>query len=358
MVKQTAGHGMGSNWGDSPMPLGPAVMEDNPAVESFARIEFRSGSMRHDENVFNEFIWFVDPAFMDMFSFKVLYGNSGALKNKNQIILGKSTAEKLFGNVNPVGEPLSIKFSNETKEEFVVGGVLESLPGNSSIRFDNLMSIKVFEDLKITDATDWSFFSDATLIMLKEGHTISEVSRGMEKYKALQNQANVDWPIQEFKFYLLNGLSRMNNEIDGEISMGAHPAGMITLGVISFMLLLLACFNYMNVAVATVTTRLKEIGIRKVVGGRKNEIIMQFLIENLVLCIASVVGGVLLAYLFFMPGLNSLFPITVTFESGSVTALLIFLASILFFVGLVSGAYPAVYVSSFQPAQILRGKEK
>ncbi len=358
IVKQNEGHDMGSNWGDSPMLLGPTLLEDNPAIESFTRIEYGSGSFRYNEIVFNESIWFVDPDYMTMFDFEVLYGNPLALENKNEIIITKAMSDKFFGNRNPIGEIFSIKFTNEVKEEFVVGAVLQTLPGNSGIRFDNLISLEAFHDLKLKDANDWEYFTDATFIMLKEGHNVSEVAGHMDKYKTIQSKANIDWPIQDFKFYSLNGLSGKSFEIDSEVSQGAHPAGLITLAVISLLLLLLACFNYMNVAVATVTTRLKEIGIRKVVGGRKKEIIMQFLTENLVLCGAAVLLGTILAYLFLMPGLNSLFPISVSFSSASASSLLIFFVSILIFVGLISGVYPALYIASFQPVQILRGKEK
>lgn len=355
---KNSGDNNSDNWSDSPIPLAPALMEDNPSIESYTRVEFEQGAMRYNETVFNESIWFVDPSFLDIFSFPLLYGNIKTLNNPKGIVITKPISEKYFGNINPVGEVFSIKFSNGTKEEFTVGAVLNDLPGNSSIRFDNLIAMNAFETLKPEDANDWSFFTDATFIMLKPGHQISEVSSRMDKYKSIQNEASLNWPIIEFKFYSLNGLSRKNNEISQEISQGAHPAGMIALGIISLMLLLLACFNYMNISVATVTTRLKEIGIRKVVGGRRKELIMQFLTENLVLCMGSMMLGVLMAYLFFMPGLSSLFPITVSFSTISLFDFSIFFISLLVFVALISGAYPALYISSFQPVNILRGKEK
>ena len=346
------------NWSDSPIPLAPALVDDNPSIESFTRVEFEQGAMRYNETVFDESIWFVDPSFLDIFSFPLLYGNIKTLNNPQGIVITKPISEKYFGNINPVGEVFSIKFSNGTKEEFIVGAVLNDLPGNSSIRFDNLIAMSAFEKLKPDDINDWKYFTDATFIMLKPGYLISEISSSMDKYKSIQNEASVNWPIQEFRFYSLDGLSRKNNEIYQEISQGAHPAGMIALGTISLMLLLLACFNYMNISVTTVTTRLKEIGIRKVVGGRRKELIMQFLTENLVLCMGSMILGVLMAYLFFMPGLSSLFPITVSFSTISMLDFSVFFVSLLVFVALISGAYPALYISSFQPVNILRGKEK
>ncbi|MEZ4945326.1 MAG: ABC transporter permease [Cyclobacteriaceae bacterium] len=346
------------NWSDSPIPLAPALAEDNPSIESYTRVEFESGAMRYNETVFNESIWFVDPAFLNIFSFQLLYGNPNTLSNPKEIVITKPISEKYFGNINPVGESFSIKFSNGVKEEFTVGAVLDDLPGNSSIRFDNLISMSAFEKLKPDEVNDWQFFTDATFIMLKPGHSISEILPSMDKYKSIQNEASLNWPIREFRFYSLDGLARKNNEIYQEISQGAHPAGMIALGTISLMLLLLACFNYMNISVATVTTRLKEIGVRKVVGGRRKEIIMQFLTENLVLCMGSMLLGVLMAYLLFMPGLSSLFPVTISFANISLVDFSIFFVSLLVFVAFVSGAYPALYISSFQPVNILRGKEK
>jgi len=346
------------NWSDSPILLAPALKEDNSAIETYTRIKMERASMRYNEAVFNESVWFVDPDFMSMFSYPLLYGNPKALERPNEIILTKRISEKYFGNINPVGQVFSLKFINGSKEDFTVGAVLDEFPGNASIRFSNLISIRAFESLQAKSDFGWGDLADATLVMLKEGHSVSELAPSMGKYKELQNRANPDLPIHDFLFYSLELLSQRNNEIYQDVAGGGHPAGLIALGVIALLLLLLACFNYMNIAVATVSTRLKEIGIRKVVGGRKKEIVTQFLVENLVLCAGALAIGVLLAHLFFMPGLNTLFPIYVSFSTIVITDLIIFLIAILLFVGLISGSYPALYISSFQPVRILRGNEK
>lgn len=346
------------NWSATPMLLGPELKEDNSAVEAYARIKRQIGAMRYNDIVFNESVWFVDPAFMEMFTYPILYGNPKALERPNDIIITKQISEKYFGKINPVGQTFSIKFSDGSKEDFTVGAVLDEFPGNASIRFSNLISIRAYEHLQLRSDVDWSDVTDATFAMLKEGHAVSELAPSMNKYKEFQNRANPDLPTQEFRFYSLKLLSQKNNEIYQDFAGGAHPAGLIGLSVIAMMLLLLACFNYMNIAVATVSTRLKEIGIRKVVGGRKKEIVIQFLVENMVLCIGALVIGTLLAHLFFMPGLNTLFPIYISFSTVVLTDLIIFLVVILLFVGLVSGSYPALYISSFQPVRILRGNEK
>ncbi len=346
------------DWGDSPYMLAPALKEEFSFIENAVRIEYGSGDVRKDETVFNESIWFVDKEFLSMFDFPLLEGDARALYDNSKITLTKETATKYFGNENPIGKPLSVKFNNGIIEEFTVGAVIER-PDASSMYFFILLPIEKFENLRFNDVYDWSYLTDATFIQLAPGHTPEEIEGSMEKYKTIQNEASPEWAIEQFQFHSLNGLSRKSYEIISAVAAaGGHPAGMIALGVISLMLLLLACFNYMNISVATISTRLKEIGIRKVVGSQKKEIVQQFLIENLLLVFIALAVGTALAYFLLVPGLNNLFPINLPFVFSSVGVMIAFFGGLLIFIAVVSGAYPAIYVASFQPVQILKGKEK
>ncbi len=344
-------------WGDSPFLLGPALQAGYPSIERTARVEMNSGAVRRNDVVFNEAIWFVDPDFLRMFSFPVVKGNPDALDHKGSLVLTAPIAEKYFGTTDPIGQVVSIKFSNGTKEEFTVGAVIQR-PENSGMYPTMLLAMEILEDLKFQANYDWSHLTDATFVMFKPGHPYSEIESGLGKYKMLQNRSSPDWLIGYFEFIPLPMLAQRSYEIHHAISIASHPSGAWSLGAIAVMLLLLACFNYMNVSVATVATRLKEIGIRKVIGSRKKEIIQQFLTENFVLCFFALVLGGLISYLLFLPGFNTLYPFTVpfSFHSGNTTFLVF--AGLLIFVGLVSGAYPSLYVSSFQPIRILRGREK
>ncbi len=345
------------NWSDSPMLLGPSLSKDQSVVEATTRIEYNSGAFRYNETVFNEWIWFVDPAFMDIFSFPVLAGNEKALNNKTEIVLVREVAEKYFGKRDPIGQSVSIKFDNDNKVEFTIGAVIDR-PDGSSLHPAVLLSMSNFEDMEPKKANDWAYQTDATFVLLKPSHAPSELIEAMDEYRKVQNAASPQWLVKDFQFYPLKGLNLESAEIISAVSGGAHPAGLISLGVISGLLLLLASFNYMNVSIATVATRLKEIGIRKVIGGQKKEIIQQFLVENFILCAISMALGCMLAYVFFLPGFNSLYPLTIpfAFSSGNITFL--FFGGMLLFIGLVSGGYPALYISSFTPINIIRGKEK
>lgn len=344
-------------WSDTPALLGPTLIKDQSGVEATTRVEYSNAALRLDQVVFNEFIWFVDPSFMAIFDFPVLAGNRQALDNKNQLILVSEIAEKYFGKTDPIGQVLSVKFDEEHKEEFVVGAVIER-PTGSSLYPEVIMSMAKFEDINPKNANSWAYQVDATFVLFKPSHGPTELATAMSTYRDIQNQASPQWLVNEYVFHPFDGLSMKSSEIISAVSNGAHPAGLISLGIIGALLLILASFNYMNVSVATVATRLKEIGIRKVIGGQKREIVQQFLTENFLLCSFSLAFGTLLAYLFFLPGFNSLYPVDIPFEFSSGNITFLFFAGLLVLIGFVSGAYPAFYIASFTPISIMRGREK
>lgn len=333
------------------------MKEEISAVEDAGRVEFANAAFRHNDVVFNEFVWFVDPSFSSIFSFPTVEGSMNALQDRTKVLFTEEMAKKFFGDDPALGKPLSVKFQNGEIREFTVGAVIDR-PVTSSFYFSIFLPMDVFNDLKFKDEYDWSYLTDATFILLRDGSTIGEVSGQMDRYKNLQHESLPDYYVESYAFHPLNGLSQDGHDIVSSVSGGAHPAGIIAMSIISAMLLLLSCFNYMNISVATITTRLKEIGIRKVVGSGRKQIIQQFLTENLLLSVFAMGIGVLIAYLFFLPGLSTLFPISIPFAFSSGASMFFLFFGLLFFISLVSGVYPAFYVSSFEPVQILKGKEK
>lgn len=340
---------------DVPLLLGPSIQEEIPGVEQVIRMEIGSGSIRHGDKVFSENIYFVDNSFFEVFTFPFIEGSDKILADKSKIVFTKAMAEKYFGKQSAIGQIVSIKFRNNKSEEFTVGAVVDQ-PSNNTMYFSFLLPMESFFDLKLKDNYDWNYLTDATFVLMKPG--VVPAPNLMTKFIDLQNEMSNDWKTKEFTFYPLTSLVNRSYEIEGALIGSGHPQGVWAMASIALMLLLLACFNYMNISIATITTRLKEIGIRKVVGGGRREIIHQFITENFILCSVSVVLGLLISYLLLMPGLNSLlsFKIPFTFSSGEV--MIVFFASLLIFIVIISGVYPAVYISGFQPVVILKGKEK
>ncbi|MBX2960905.1 MAG: ABC transporter permease [Cyclobacteriaceae bacterium] len=341
----------------SPVPLAE-LLKENSALEHVVRAARSSASVRVGNNVFTESILFADPAFLDMFSFNVVSGNRQSLYNKNQLMLTREMAVKHFGNEDVVGQTLSMKFNNQYIQELFIGGVLENTPANSSMYFNFLVPSAVWEDMNKGGTEDWSKNLSVTFVMMKEGNAFSQLQPTFDVYQKFQQQANTTNPVQRVEVVPMKDVAQRSYEFTGSLSWSNAPAAMIAFVVIGIFLILLACFNYMNVAVASVSTRLKEIGVRKVVGGGKKEIIHQFLVENLLFCFIALLAGTALAYYFLVPGFDSLYPVKMVFEVSSWKIVILFFGGLLLFVALVSGGYPALYVSSFNAMKILRGKEK
>jgi len=341
--------------GDVPILLGPSMQEEFPGIEKVVRLEVGSGAIRYNDKVFSENIFFVDNTFFDVFTYPFLEGSQQVLSDKKKIVFTKPMAQKYFGNQLSIGETVSIKFSNNRSEEFTVGAVID-LPDNNTMYFNFLLPMEAFLDLKLKDNYDWNYLTDATFILMEPDIEPSPVF--MQKYVNLQNAASDGWRTKEFIFYPFTSLTSRSYEIEGSVVGSGHPQGVWAMASIAFMLLLLACFNYMNISIATVTTRLKEIGIRKVIGGRRREIVQQFIAENFVLCTIAVGLGLLISYLALMPGLNSLISFKIPFAFSSGQVMMLFFIGLLSFIVIVSGIYPALYISGFQPVVILKGKEK
>lgn len=345
------------HFASSPFRLADVLL-DNSAVEGVARIRRNTATVRVGDKVFQERVSFADPSFMDLFSFRVIAGDRGCLKNLNQILITEQKAITYFGNSNPVGQTLSIKFRDDAREEFIIGGILENTPLNSSMYFDFLLPLKMWEKITPARATNWSDMSVSTFVALAPGAAPDQLNQSLASYRESYNLTGSPRPVTGTELVPLPLVARRSYTFTDALSWSNHPSAMIAFGIMAVFLILLACFNYMNVAVASVSTRLKEIGIRKVVGSGKKEIIQQFLTENVLVCAIALVAGCGLAYFVLIPGWNTLYDVKMAFTFSSWQMILLFFGGLLLVVALISGAYPALYVSSFNAVKILKGKEK
>ena len=340
------------------MLLGPELVNKHSQVQRIARIEFQSASLRYGDNVFRERVVFTDPDYMRIFDYPLLYGNKQVLDSKDQVVISYDMAIKYFGDEDPMGKRMTIKFSNSVIQSYFVGAVFDEWPKNMSFGFDILLPIDNFFDLKLKEQYDWSDYTDATFVELFPGGNAEVLAGQMTPYVELQNSTDTKWPIEKYEFWPLEILAINNHIIDGEVAHGSHPAGRAALTVIAILLLILACFNYMNLAVAASTKRLKEIALRKVLGSARKGIINQFLVENIMLCLLALIIGTVLSVTFLLPGFNTLLPITVPFGFSSFQSAALFFVGLLLLIGIASGSYPAFYISRFQPVMIFKGNQK
>ncbi|MEQ9303681.1 MAG: ABC transporter permease, partial [Marinoscillum sp.] len=358
VVNNVHSEGQLDMWGDSPIQLGPALVENHSQIEDMFRIEFQYANVKYEDKVFNELLVFTDPGFLKMLDFEVLTGDPKSLERPDRIVISYDMAEKYFALEDPVGKLVTLKFGPDKIKTYTVGAVLDKYPFNSSLRFNFLLPMGQFSDLGLVEKQDWSYFTDATFVMLKDGADPIELTKQTNQYTAIQNSFDPEWKVESFELISLEVLSQESFRIRGAVAGGSHPAGQVALGVVAILLTILACFNYMNISVAASTKRLKEIALRKVVGSNRGAIAVQFLVENLLQVLMALAIGTVIGYFIFMPGLNSILPFTVPFRFVSMPKMIVFFLSILVLVGIVSSLYPALYVSRFQPVNIFKGNTR
>lgn len=350
-------NGQEATYGITPAPIAEQLRNDFPQIDRVVRVDSRSGVLKSGLKVFNQRFTFVDPGYLDMFSFPLTTGNKSALEEPNKIILSQNTAIKYFGEANPIGESMTFDFGN-TKYTFEVGGVAKAFPAKSSMDFNVLVN---FEQLEVIDPNfqmdDWSRFLNATFVQVKNPNDISTITGAVQRYVAVQNEVQRDWPATAYAFkpwtrVFLDGVG-IKNSIVGE----ADSMGRLVLTIIGIFILVLAVFNYINIAIVSATRRLKEIGVRKVMGGSRKSLIIQFLSENVMLTVLALVLGFVLAATVLIPGFDKMFNIGMDFDLAQ-PELWVFLLALVVFTGLISGAYPALYISNFNAVNIFRGRLK
>jgi putative ABC transport system permease protein len=272
------------------------------------------------------------------------------------VFLSAEAAERHFGDEPAIGEVLTITFGDDVPRPYVVRGVAESFPANASFTFELLLNFAVGEAVGGDPSDSWRSNALATFIQLKEGSDLSAVKSSMEPYRAAQNAANDVWPVKSFHFTNLLEVSREAHLASVSISRGTDPANLFLFPLVAILLLALACFNYVNIALGQADRRLKEIGLRKAMGGRKGQLVVQFIGENFLLCLSALAVGIVLAQYLLLPGFNALFvdaePLRLSLMSSP--GVWLYLAAVLCITGLVAGAFPAFYLASLAPAAIFR----
>lgn len=353
--------GAEETWGKAPLLLGPSMQSDIPQVNQMTRVNVKPAIVRFDDKVFTERLTFADAEYLTIFQFPLTQGTNDALREKSNVILSDAMAQKYFPNQDPIGEDLKV-IVNEQSHLLTVAGVAAPFPVNASFSFNFLLAFDNLENIYGIGLNGWNNVqteSVFTFVKLDNEESSELVAGSLGNYVAVVNNLNKDWPIGAFKLHKLPTLARNAQYVKETYASGSTPEIIIMFGIISLLLLISACFNYVNISVSMAQKRLTEIALRKVVGGQRRQLIAQFLTENMVLCFAATILGVFLAKYVLLGGINKLFlesDYSINFFQNPTLAL--FLFGLFVLLGLASGAYPALYISSFKPVSILKGKEK
>ncbi len=345
-------------WSDISWAVAEQLGEPNEAIEHMTRIEFSNPNVRYQDEVFSESVWMVDPDYMQIFDFPMAQGDRYALRNKSSVLITENVARKYFGDEEAQGKMLTMKFSDQVSLDFIVQGILENLPKRASFGGEILISADNFRDVHPETIDEWEYLTDGIFIQLAENARVTDIAPQLSRLVSEQNLSSDEWQTAEYKPLILGKLSLEHMNIRQSIAGGSHPAGRRALAIIAILLLLVACFNYVNIAVSAAARRLKEIALRKVLGGYRGQLIRQFLIENFLVTLLAMVFGLILCYFILLPGFSYMLPISIPFSFSTITTAILFFAGMIALVTVLSGAYPAFYISRFQPVNIFRGREK
>ncbi len=348
-------NGKADNYGIASMIQGPTFKQEIPEIEACVRINQRDYIVKKGNETFYEYASWVDDNFFSVFSFPLIKGNpKTVLKELNSVVITEEIAEKYFGKADPIGKTLELEI-NDKFEFFVVSGLAKNSPENSSIKFKILLPFKYDEAKNFDD--HWLSLTYPTYFVLNPKVNLKSVVAKMAKVYASKAGKEI---VEERKhgfdatfIYRIQPFTTMhlNTEI-ANIEQASNPIYSYILSGIALFILMIACINFINLTVAQSIRRGKEIGIRKVVGGQRGQLIGQFLGESFVVCLIAFSLAILIAELalpFFNEMANKRLEIGYLFDYKLVIGYLILFILTVF----AAGFYPALVLSSFDPLKIL-----
>ncbi len=356
-------------YGMAPIPLGNYIRQNFKDVKKVVRYMSAYSDIRIGEEVFGTGMAFADSAFFDFFTFELKYGSFANFHNKGQVFISDEVARKYYNSEDVIGKPITQVVLGRDglrhPKEFEVGGVFKKMPLNSSFGFevitliDNYWGINPQADI---EETDWKKWTHVLFLQIDDPGLVADITQQLQQYVEPQNKVREDFKITSYYLQNFNGMMKRNRQqprVDSDYLRGGIPDEAITVpAVLAGMLLLLACFNFTNTSIAISSQRLKEIGIRKVMGGMRIQLIAQFLGENLILCFFGLLAGLLMAEI-LVPTYDSLWPwLELKLSYTENATFLLFIVLLLVITALIAGSYPSFYVTSFEPVSILKGKAK
>ncbi len=343
----------------APDPLAPTLKREYPAVEEMTRVNFQKDILvkKGDQNVPDENCAYADSTFFKVFTIPMIEGDpSTALKEPNSIVIDETTAKKYFNRTDVVGKYLYIDNNTNCK----ITGVIKDIPKQSHFHFH-------FIRPRGKDNDSWLSNNTFNYILVKPGVSRAEMQKDVNatvnKYigrdleqqlhsslKDLQSKGN------HFTYHLMPLTDiHLHSNKQYEMEANGDVTYVYIFSVIAVFILLIACVNFMNLSTARSANRAKEVGIRKVVGSLRTNLITQFLTESVLLSFFSLVLAILIAAL-LLPLFNQLAVKHMSVTTLFSTWLFPLMIGLVFIVGCLAGSYPAFYLSSFQPVQVLKGK--
>jgi len=336
--------------------MGPMLMQEYPEIESYVR--FDTGSrrvVRYGDRSFNEdrFMW-ADSTLFSVFSFEMVQGDpETALKDPYTVVITEEIAEKYFGSENPIGKNLTVHFDTE----YTVTGVIKNIPDNTHFTADFFGSFSTLNFRSLSNIAEelLSNIDYPTYLLLRENTDYKEfegkLADFVEKYVGpvldslgAAMVVHVD-PVTSI---------HLHSDYDGELGTNSDIMYVYLFSGIGFFILLIACLNFINLATARSANRAREVGLRKVVGAMRLQLIGQFIGESVILAVFALGIALVLVYM-ILPVFNTISGKELTFAYLFDPVLILYIAGVFIFVGIIGGSYPAFFLSAFRPVDVLKG---
>ncbi len=338
-------------WAVAQIPLAEELRDNYPEVEnavrffSMSRNLYKNGELQFYEDDF----YLADSTVFDMFTYDFVKGDAAtALDLPFTMVLTEKMAKKYFGEADPINQSIQ----NQQNEEFKITGVIKDVPHNSHFRFDALVS----RNTRPQNQGNWGGFGVFTYIQLPAGYDLSNMYTRLDTIvKQKVNPIFAQYGISvKYELQKITDI-HLHSKIQDEAEAGGDISYIYIFGAVAGFMLIIACINYMNLATARSANRAKEVGIRKVMGSQRAQLIYQFITESVVIALIALVVSLILIYL-LLSTFNSLSNKEIPYSYILQTPVILSLLGVVLFAGIVGGSYPAFYLSGFNPVSVLKGK--
>ncbi|MFC1724186.1 ABC transporter permease [candidate division KSB1 bacterium] len=342
------------------VPNAPAMKEFFSEIQYITRMKDWEFTVQYNEKLFNESITLVDKPFFEMFTFPLIQGDpQTVLAQQNSIVLTHELAKKYFGNENPVGKTLTL-ILGDYSNDYCVTGISEKPPSNSTVKFQMAADIECLRQFgESSYLENWNMFAIPNYVVLKNKELYNNV---IEKFPAFEKQYYSSligrWAEKRGPDPISFGLQKMNEvHLDNGVTGSPQMDTILILTGIALTILIIACINFINLSISMSSLRSIEIGIRKVFGADRKQLVRQFWSESVIITFIAMTAGIFIACL-LLPSFSRFSEKELNIDNLLNINNILILLILTIVIGVISGSYPAFIMSGFKSVTILKGKLK
>ncbi|HEY0656158.1 MAG TPA: ABC transporter permease [Chryseosolibacter sp.] len=335
-------------WTNTPGPLAEFMQENFAEIEQVVRTQPNGNQLfQYKDNAFLESGFYADPQFFSLFDYKILQGVPNTdTANVSSISISEKLATKLFGNEDPVGKIVRVN----DQSDYQVAAVFQNPGTESSLKFDFILPYEIYKKIR-GQGYNWNNYDHPLYVKLSDPAKATEIAEKVNTERA--KAAAADGGSSGFLYFQPFTEHYLNSQFENGKPVGGRIKYVQIFSIVAVFIVIIACINFMNMATAKAAARAKEVGVRKVIGAQKKSLIFQFIAESTLLSFLAMLIAIAVVYL-LLPVFNSIVSKEISLQLFEPQFLLI-VVSIVVVTGLLAGSYPAFYLSSYQPAQVLKG---